>query len=1193
MREARLRMDKVEILHKPILIIASAGTGKTTRLTEDFLSALRSLDYDTGKILAITFTENAASEMRSRITEALVAELGMEGLFLAQRLEISTVDSFLRSELSRHSLLLGMSPDFEVMDEGDARALQRMLLADIMKGFLQNETYSQSHIITELNYYSYFSRYEHARTLEDAILTIYEKARIYGIWDFAKLNLKIAVEEIEGKKNRLKKAVSHILEACADEKARGKASGQLLRLADYIRQSRIDFSALNEDENAFFELLNLLLAFRLQGDKKYKVLAEELRQAILDYLPLFMLSSVERIREEVGQILVELDNRYSLLKRRLNAVDFPDLGLMFLKFLRENPEARRKYRERLSKIFVDEFQDLNPLQMQIISEICEEKCEYLVGDPKQSIYGFRYAHPREIIRKKERFEDLGGCLFHLGKNYRSRGEILEFVNEVFRLAENCGHSLGFEYAKLSQGAHFADKKEKSVALYCHEKTEQLENLQGTEEEDDYEKLTFAQIEALQVAKLIKESVEQETILTTKDGRERPLRYGDFAVLFRRSKNMGVFERALSAQGIPFVSLTGSGFLETSEVNSVCKLLQILLMPQLNFTCAEVLRSDLVGISSRSLYELFSKLDETKGESLFEIVMKNYDLITSENDKKILAEFSQVISRITREIPRMKLEAILEAVLKGLRFREKILAQPLAGTHSNRAEQNLEKLLHFAIELNDTGYPGILRFLAKISEAKYQGLPVPEMWVGGEDFVRLLTVHAAKGLTLTAVILADINFTHQPTQSPLLLAVEDSDFLLGVSHRLSGKYRSLKVESPGYDCVVKSLKKAEAEEELRLLYVALTRAVEFLAIVGISPEKRHLSANYPWGKILNRLLSWEDGEPRLLDGLEKLAELCVMDKAELGSDSAEHSAPSIREYMEICARSPQEIPEQEALEARSLLEEAKTLPDISEYVQYLFSVSEYLDWQASLAGMPRRKGAFIADEELEMAEEVTFVGEDSEDATALGSFVHRLLEIGVNYFRGEEAQGLVEKLLARNNLSDFGFFDTEIQQFGNRSRKFLVNFCESGLLDNLRKSSWVRTELPFLYGAMGCAFRGKVDLLYLHKEELILVDYKTEEIEASELSSSVEHYREQMLFYAEAIRNLFAGVPLKAYLFFLGIPRIVELPFGEEDFEGFRERLRRFIREKTGLPQKAFEEKTLPIRETTTAGLIASMGSLVD
>ena len=1117
----------------------------------------------------------------------------MEGLFLAQHLEISTVDAFLKSELSRHALLLGMSPDFEVMDEGTARAIQRTFLAEIMKEFLQDKFAVKSAIITALNYYSYFTRYEFAKTLEDAILTIYEKARTYGVWDFRKLDLKIAVDEVEGKRNRLWEAISEILGACADEEVRGRASAQLLQLANYIEQCHFDFSALNEDEDTFFKLLRLLQEFSLRGNKQYKELASKLRDAILDYLPLCVLSSVEQIRDELGHILMKLDEKYTFFKRRLNAVDFPDLGLMFLKFLRENPKAREKYRERVRKVFVDEFQDLNPLQMQIISEICEEKCEYLVGDPKQSIYGFRYAHPSEIVRKKERFEKLGGCLVHLDKNYRSRPEILDFVNRVFHMAEEAGYDLGFEYAKLTQGACFKDKKEKSIAIYCHEKIDGEDEVQEAEEQEDSARLAFVQIEALQVAKIIKESVEQKLILTTKDKQQRPLKYGDFAVLFSRSKNMGVFEQALAAQGIPFVSLTGSGFLDTSEVNSVCKLLQVLLMPQLNFTCAEVLRSDLVGISSRSLCELFGTLNETTSESLFEIVLRNYDVVTSEKDKKILAEFSQVIRCLAREIPRMKLETILEAILKGLRFREKILAQSLSGLHSGRAEQNLDKLLHLAIQINDTGYPAIIRFLTKITEAKYQNLPVPEMWVGGEDFVRLLTVHAAKGLTVTAVILADINFKQRSDQFPLLLAVEDSDFLLGVSHRLSGKYRSFKVESPGYERVAKSLKNAEEKEKLRLLYVALTRAVEFLAIVGISPERRYRSGNYPWGKILNRLVSWEDGEPRLVDGLDRLAELFVMDEVGLKSDCAKRSATSTKEYVEICTRSLEEIPVQKASEARALLDEAKTTPSISEYVQYLFSVSDYLDWQSSSGEMAGRKDAFRAYEEPEILQEPGFLANGMTDATALGSFVHRLLEIGVNYFREENPQSFVENLLAQNNLREFGFSDKEIEQFVNRSRKFLVNFSQSKLFDEVKKSSWVRTELPFLYGAMGCAFRGKVDLLYLLGDELILVDYKTEAIETTELSSSVEYYREQMLFYAEAIRNILRNRQLKVLLFFLNVPKLVGLSFDDNDFEGFRERLSLFIAEKMTLPQRAFEQKSRLIREGTNAGFTASMGFFVD
>jgi ATP-dependent helicase/nuclease subunit A len=845
----------------------------------------------------------------------------------------------------------------------------------------------------------------------------------------------------------------------------------------------------------------------------------------------------------LAEVLAELDALLNAEKRAARALDFDDLQLTMLRALEENADLRDYYRRRFSTVFVDEFQDTNPLQVKIIEQIAEERAHCFVGDPKQSIFGWRFAEP-ETIREKQREFSERGYAGKLTYNWRSRPEILTFVNQLFSGEEEI---LGFEYDNLVPAGEkhkectFREKDRPCIDVIVRPEAEGDFSLPADERR---------RLEAEAVVGYIHEAVDAQALMHTKAGEsQRPLEYGDFAILLRKNAYVPAYEAALSAANIPFVSETSVGFLDTPEISALCDLLKLMLTPENDLLLAQVLRSDLVGLSASGLAELTIARNAQKEENdetapLVKLLEKGV-AFSDADDAIAVEEFMFWRCEILRDLPALSASALLHRIIDGLRLREKLTARDAP----MRSLMNLNRFADMAHSVEGLGYAALGKLVEQVRELRYQASQIGEMWMEGAGFVRIMTVHRAKGLTIPAVILPGIDY-QLDTSSPALSAEPSSDepgrYELGIYHRLAdGKSRE-----PWHERHRELRKARVAQEETRLLYVALTRASEHIAIFGVSPNPR---GGKPWAQLLSRLISDEE---TLAEGFADLISVRLT-PAQPELEGATEETPTLGELALLVSAVTADADGSKVC-ASELMREVSVAPDTSGFHRYLYGVSEFLEFvRTGEIGKPSAVDDEITDyERIDGHKTVDEAG--WEDARALGTAIHDLLAFAVA--QPEAAHGSSVSALLNEEFINTHFpqHSEIISRQRSRTEELLRGYEALNLTGRCAGAKAVRPEYAFLLKAESVFLRGRIDLLLADDKALTVLDYKTDWTDSGKRKSGLlEHYRPQLLAYSLAAQAIYPDRELRAGLALLDCGEIVWLNNLYDGLVDIRERLSDF------------------------------------
>ncbi len=510
------------------------------------------------------------------------------------------------------------------------------------------------------------------------------------------------------------------------------------------------------------------------------------------------------------------------------------------------------------------------------------------------------------------------------------------------------------------------------------------------------------LQAQAAAVYIKDLVDNKRLVHTRADSAKhnePLTYGDFTILVRKNKTVPLFEQALSAANIPFVSETSVGFLSTPEIGALTAFLQFLLTPESGLLCAQVLRSDLVGVSSDGLAELANArgFGDAK-RTLVEVLAKAK--LTNVSDAAAIAEFAQFIEALRPRIPQLSASAVLSEAVDRLRLREKLAAcgRPF------RAALNIGKLIDFADGISGIGYAALEDAASTLREMGYQGANIGEMFVEGGEFVKIMTVHRAKGLGFPAVIIGETDYHLSPTRQLFfderISGVDEvASFRFAVKHRYE-RYAAAKDANYQYKELKDEAEAKAQEEELRLLYVALTRPIEHLAIFGVQEGPGKL-----WQSILPRALS---------AGYTDIVERQDIMPSEEANAATQAALPQLTEL--ASKAKPRKADE---ATAALMLTEARTVPQFRLH-KYLFGISEFLGWmRGGDAPHPRINPITDNDGELErglaewMASHETIDGE--EGARELGTAIHALLDFAMQHRYEVEPHQIPHGLLDDNLL----------------------------------------------------------------------------------------------------------------------------------------------------------------------------------
>jgi ATP-dependent exoDNAse (exonuclease V) beta subunit len=814
----------------PLLLAAGAGSGKTSVLVERFVEAVRCDGITPARILAITFTDRAAAELRQRIRERLL-ELGerhaateLEGAFVA------TFHGFCVRVLRSDPLRAGLDPDFTILEEGLAGRLRASAFAQALEGFLADGGEQALELLAAYG----------AERTQSMILDVYGELRSRGQREPAlavprpRLDVEMTRAELE---RALAGALSDVQQALS-ERPGPRLEGAFERLAYGAALLGPGSSAPSVASQRALERA------KLPGASS-GVLADEAcqlyRQALAEYARACAELHGAQTCGVIGELLRRFAASYEQLKRSRGTLDFDDLELCARDLLRANDDLRSSWAERFELLMVDEFQDSNQRQLEILAAL-ERANLCTVGDEFQSIYGFRHADVR-LFRARRQELTTEDRVLTLARNFRGRPELLDVVNAVFCVR------FGEQYTPLIAGredpASLGDDGPLTELL--------LTDKQGWEQAhgfDDEAPPTQAWrwAEARLLAQRIAELIDS--------GQARA---ADIVVLLRSLGDAEVYERSLERHGIQTIAAVG-GFWRHQQVEDLIAYLRALCNPLDALALYGALASPLAGLSSDSLALLaqHARLHEV---SLWETITdpgSDHCQRLCAQDRVALAGFLEHFTA-ERSSPGRPLAQLIERVVLALGYDEHVLR--LQG--ANRRLANIHKLQRIARQFESSEGRDLRALLDHIEhlrssrEASEPDAPVADEAL---DAVRLMSIHAAKGLEFPVVCVADLGRGGNSRMADLLLGEDDGDPKVGL--QLVGLDGSAAVGALDFDELRHQRLLREAQEEERIIYVAMTRARERLLLSGAADF-----ANWPQEKPLAASICWL--APALVEDLQAL------------------------------------------------------------------------------------------------------------------------------------------------------------------------------------------------------------------------------------------------------------------------------------------------------------------------------------
>ncbi len=1080
-----------------LCVTAGAGSGKTRVLVDRFVHLVIERRVPVERILAITFTEKAAAEMKERIARAF-ADVGREDLRRAVEFAyISTIDSFCARILRENALQAEVDPRFTVLEEFDAARLLEEAADEVLLSRSESEMapLMEATGIPDLT-----------RTLCD----LHARVRASGK-PLERDTLEppprpeTALREIRENLDRLRRAMVDLT-----PEQREKIEGVLSLAVELEAMPRSDppvrLAAAVESARKSIHL----------GRVRRDGIKEPLRRIKEELLGLLL---GERLEEKVrpfrallGDLLASLDEAYEAKKRSAASLDFSDLEWRVRRLLAGAPAARARIAGKFEHLFLDEFQDTNPLQKEIVDLLHSGNALFAAGDAQQSIYGFRDADVGIIAGFRARVEPDGGHV-RLADNFRSRPEIVEFTNRLF--SPRLWVPGGVPFEPMRSAAEHGRKEIPSVELLLAEG-------EGAEE--------GRRREAEALAGRISALVEGEALRFTRVGSGRagePLGYGDVAVLFRSTTGMRFYERAFSDRQIPYFVQKGRGYFQTQEVRDLLNLIRVLDNPLDDYRLAALLRSPLGSLGDDDLLLLCRGASGGPARRLA-VRIRSGAVDLPERARRRLEAFRAILDRLRDRKGRGPLWLALEELLS-----ESMLAEAaLLHFNGRRRFANLRKLVDLVRGWEALGRTSLPELVERLEE--YAGPEAREseaaVEAAGDDSVRLMTIHAAKGLEFPLVVLADLGRAEKPRQHGEIF-LRDQGLGIPLADPEEGN-RGLHPSS--YLALKERRAAAEKQEENRLQYVAVTRAQEHLILSGW------------WTGEKAPVRSWLGAILEGLGGAEAVrADPSILRVEGEGTSPAAGGRTSLMDRHGDLVRSAAPLPatpgtEGAAAEAERVLRRislpsppVKTTPYLAtatEIVQHHLCPRRYhLRYRIDAPTVEYLPGTG-RDEEGDAAG----TKDDELPAETLGDRVHRILA-------EEPGSPVIGEILETLSPSD--------RLVAQRQAR---TFRDSDLGREALAGEALR-EFPFLMARGGAAIKGQVDLILRGREgSLKVVDYKTSRIAPEEVEERSADYELQLRIYALAVREIFGQAPSGAFLHFLhpDIVRPVEIsPALLEEAEG--------------------------------------------
>ena len=852
-----------------ILVSAAAGSGKTAVLVERIIKmVLNGLDVD--HLLVVTFTKAAAAQMKEKITAAIQEKLAQDPdnehlqkqETLIHNAQITTIDSFCQYVIRNNFNTIGLDPSFRVADEGELKLLQEEVMSSMIEEEYEAAKQApDSDFIFFMDYFSQGSRDERAVEFINDLFKfsvscawpeewIRERASDYELSDEAFDELPWVKECMRYAKSALKECSDKIDRAyrmCLESDGPYMYGDQLEAEKDSI------YAALRYDTyDALFDGLRGITFDRLSTKRDPSVnadkreLAKDLRgdvkerigKLISDYfaLPseavLANMQLCDRAVKELCRLTLLFKSRFDELKRERQIIDFSDMEHFALQILvdpdtKEPTQVALEYRDYYKEVLIDEYQDSNNVQEMILKAISGEAAgdseRFMVGDVKQSIYKFRLARPEifmEKFRSYDRDEKASDRRIDLHKNFRSRSEVLNITNYIFKrlMAEDLG---GVEYdedARLVRGRDFEEPDfDVSPEMIFIDGADTLD--EDSPDEEGIRDMSSKEKEALFIAERINKLREENSALMFKD----------IVILLRAPSGWDeTFKDVLEGQGIPTYIESKSGYLDASEVAILLDFLSVIDNPRQDVPLTAVMHSSIGGFSDEELALIriaMNKCEEQLGgETLYDGLISDLEL-SDDLSAKIKA-FTDTLEEYRRMSTYTPVHDLLQIIIDDTDYEQIVTAMP--GGTQRRA--NVEMLLNKAADFEKTSFRGLFHFVRYIEHIKVVQVDYGEAGTIDEnsDVVRIMSIHKSKGLEFPVVFVAGLSkdFDKRDTYGDLIIDMDLGIGVKSINTDLRVKYDTLKRR-----IIAGKIGTDNLGEEIRVLYVALTRAKEKLIMTS--------------------------------------------------------------------------------------------------------------------------------------------------------------------------------------------------------------------------------------------------------------------------------------------------------------------------------------------------------------------------
>ena len=1232
--------------NKDILVAAAAGSGKTAVLVERIIQKILSLEdpIDVDELLVVTFTNASAAEMRHRIGEALEKAIDQDPasrhlrkqISLLNKASISTLHSFCMEVIRKYYYLIDIDPGFRIADETEAQLIRDEVMEELFE-----EEYGKKDHAAFFHLVDSFTNDRSDAALMDIVRSIYDFARsnpqpeqylqsVISMYDVPEgINVEslaftqALLFDIELQLVAAKEMIKRGLELTK------LPNGPAPRAENFLDDLQVIDTLLLAQKDSWATLYQAMQTWsfsrakQVKGDhfdkeltekaqklrEKAKKKIQDIKEELFSRKPESFIRDMDEMRplvETLVYLVKEFSIRFEKVKKEKGLVDYADLEHNCLGILTKGvsaegeflpSEAALDFRRHFKEVYCDEYQDTNMVQETILKLVTKDDETngnlFMVGDVKQSIYRFRLAEPNLFLSKYNRFNVDGmgtGLRIDLARNFRSRKEILDATNYLFKqiMGVKVGEIEYDEAAELRNGAPYpVDNSYPVEILLIDQNADSTETPIDNESETETDTVEFdtadleqSQLEARVIAEKIKELVSTGALVyNTKNKSQRPLMYRDVVILLRSMTWAPQIIEEFKQQGIPIYANLSTGYFEATEVSIMMSLLRVIDNPFQDIPLASVLRSPIVGLNEEELSKI--RLHRKRG-SFWEAVSAFCLSKSAENTEPFYEQVRSFFDLLKnwRSLARQgSLSELIWQLYRDTQFYDFVGGLP----GGKQRQANLRALYDRARGYEQTSFRGLFRFLRFIERMMDRGDDLGAARALGEqeDVVRIMTIHSSKGLEFPVVFIAGMarNFNMMDIKKPYMLDKEYGFAAKYVNAEKRISYPSLP------QIAFKRKKKMEMlAEEMRVLYVAMTRAKEKLYVTATLKDARKtidqwngVSTNMEWLlKDYERaaVMSYIDWIGPALIRHQDCGELRVTGETNplIPAEITHH--PSSWKITLISAEEIKNKDSAVEVEEDHFLDKVQILEKVPEESSFAEEIKARLSWEYSFpdATVHRSKQSVSEIKRFaEMTDEQSgsdlvrrfkksilkrpkFMQEKQLTPAERGTAMHMVMQ-HVDLTKPVSEDAIREQL---NRMVDNELLTPE--QAAVIDSQLIVQFFSTNLGQRYFHAKAIHREIPFTLSLPASEvypnwkeedefvfLQGIIDCILEDDEGLVLIDYKSDGITNRYKEGFLqakpileERYRLQINLYTKAIEHIWKRTITERYLFFFDGAHILKV-----------------------------------------------------